>query len=819
VRPAGPSATLRRLVVTAGLLGPLLVVPTTAHAVGETVVGELVQAWPEHVEHEAATEQPLTWIEPIRGEAVRVPTEDLPRLDGLEPGATVEVAVGGEVVDAPAEEGLDPARELIGIEVLRAAPTSAAATTGVQRVTVVMVRPGNVPADGTLVQEVVDAVEGPVSSYWSGQSGGAITLDVEATRGWLATTATCASPEQLFTEVDQRIGWPGVPGDRRHLLLYVPPGTPGCAYGLATVGTGVAGGGYMYVTDLLTSMVAHEFGHNFSLGHASSLQCDRTVDVGTCGLTPYGDPYEVMGISWDEIGTLGGPHASRLGLLPVDAVSTLGTAGGGAEVTLQPVFASTGVRALRIVGDDGSVYWLEYRTAVGQDSWLGTVADTYGLGAGVLLRLEQAKPDTSLLLDGTPSARADWDSDTAAALTTVGERAELARAGLSVRVTAMSPEGTTLEVRSPIDVRYQDPDVALALGPPSGSQECGRPAAGCRRTYTNGTMYWSPASGARYVLGTLHGRYAVTGPAGKLGYPVQDTVCTAVDRCTQRFQGGWIQSSSPTNVRAVWGAIGQAWTSTGGPAGPAGHPVSDERCGLVRSGCFQAFLGGTIYWSSSSGAGFVDSAFMRGYGRWSYERGRLRYPLGHTRCTLRFGGCVQEFQGGLMYRSDATGVVVVWDGAIRNRYAKGRYENGVLGYPLQGEWCNRTATACLQPFQGGRIAWSSQAGAKVVRPPIDTAWHWAAQGWPTSEQTCGLVRGGCVQKFQRASIYWSPETGAHALGHLSPQIAATWAAQGFERGRLGYPVGPERLVSSGYSQRFQGGTLVHDVNTGRVRRV
>lgn len=821
MRATGPSTALRCWLAAAVVVGPLLVVPSPAQADGETVVGELVQAWAEHVGPHPADEvpeEPLSWIDPVRGDAVRVPTEELPPIDGLAAGATVEVLVGAEVVDAPADDGLEPAREVLDVELLEAAPAATAAastaSSGVNQVTVVLVRPGGVPDDGTTTADVVATVD-EAAAFWSAQSAGRIQLQVEATHGWLTTAATCANPELLFPEVDAAVGWPGVPGDRRHLLLYVPPGAPGCADGLATVGSGIPDGGYLYTSHLMTSIVAHELGHNFSLGHASALQCDGTVDTGRCGLTAYGDWYDVMGTSWQQLGTLNGPHAARLGLLPPEAVATVRTAGDGATVTLSPVSASTGRRAVQILGPQETL-WLEYRTASGQDAWLGTADNTAGLQTGVLLRLAEDGDDTSLLLDTSPSGEADWHADDTRALTAPGQRADFADGDLAVRVTAMSPDSVTLQVLTPIEVRYEG---LSWLGVPSGPQACGLRDGGCRRDYAAGSIYWSPAVGARFVRSRIHGRYAASGAEGRLGYPVQDTSCTAVDQCVQRFQSGWIQSTSPTNVRAVWGAIGRTWTALGGPAGPVGHPVTDERCGLVRSGCFQGFLGGTVYWSPASGARWVDRTFMGAYGRASYERGRLGYPRSHTLCTLRDDGCVQRFQGGLLYRSAATASVAVRNGAILRRYGAGRYENGPLRYPVAGERCISSGTACTQYFQGGTIAWTSRFGAKVVRPPIAHVWHESAQGWPVREQACGLARGGCLQKFQRATIYWSSASGAHAVGYLSPRIARAWAAQGWERGRLGYPTGPERLVRRGYSQRFQGGTLVHDIATGRVRRV
>ena len=94
---ARSSVVSRRLTVAAaaGLLVPLLAVSSNASAEeptdGQAVVGTLVQAWTEqrhddvdHADAETAAEvdaRLLSWVEPARGDAVRVPTEDLPELE------------------------------------------------------------------------------------------------------------------------------------------------------------------------------------------------------------------------------------------------------------------------------------------------------------------------------------------------------------------------------------------------------------------------------------------------------------------------------------------------------------------------------------------------------------------------------------------------------------------------------------------------------------------------------------------------------------------------------------------------------------------
>ena len=302
------------------------------------------------------------------------------------------------------------------------------------------------------------------------------------------------------------------------------------------------------------------------------------------------------------------------------------------------------------------------------------------------------------------------------------------------------------------------------------------------------------------------------GLEGKLGDSLRHAPATdcslRFEGCVQRFEGGLIYNSPPTGTHPVWGRIGDEYERLGWERSRLGYPTSHEICGLRNGGCVQRFQGGLIYWHPATGAQPVWGAIQKTYAKMRWENSHLHYPTGAEFCGLRGGGCGQHFQQGSIYWSPKSGAHPVI-GEIRNGYARLGWERGHLGYPTGPEFCGLKDGGCVQRFQGGLLYWSPRTGTHATWGRIgdkyaQLGWETSRMGYPTGPEICGLKEGGCFQAFQDGLIYWSPRTDAHPVWGA---IGAQYAHQRWERGSLGYPTSDERVTRTGWQQDFQGGRL------------
>jgi hypothetical protein len=255
---------------------------------------------------------------------------------------------------------------------------------------------------------------------------------------------------------------------------------------------------------------------------------------------------------------------------------------------------------------------------------------------------------------------------------------------------------------------------ASSLGTATGTVVCGLAAGGCYQNYQAGVIHWSSVTGARITKGAIDAAWAAQGwENGGLGYPTSNEIGGLKDGGVyQNFQGGVIHWSPATGARITKGAIDAAWAAQGWENGGLGYPTSNEIGGLKNGGVYQNFQGGVIHWSPATGARITKGAVRATWAFFNWENGFLGYPTSNEITGLKNGGVYQNFQGGVIYWSAATGAHPN-AGAIRVAYALQGWENGRLGYPTTNEFAIGGG-AVAQDYQGGRITWSPTSGTSIT---------------------------------------------------------------------------------------------------------
>lgn len=254
--------------------------------------------------------------------------------------------------------------------------------------------------------------------------------------------------------------------------------------------------------------------------------------------------------------------------------------------------------------------------------------------------------------------------------------------------------------------------------------------------------------------------------------------------CETSFQNGVILANASSAV-TMKGAILQWWNTSNGPNN-LGIPLGDERCGLAQSGCRQDFAGSSLTWTAGLGVQTVKGAIRD---KWLYmgaEASRLGYPTGPETCfgwivnNVDKSGCYQWFQGGIIWWSAASGTHVV-RGAIMSAYERAGwvwpdynssgYPMQMIGYPISDENCTGPGGGCYQWFENGIIWWSPTTGAQRLmngdkRVFESLNWAWGPLGYPTTEErwwndytAYPKYYSGTRQYFEHGYLTWTDGYG------------------------------------------------------------
>lgn len=247
------------------------------------------------------------------------------------------------------------------------------------------------------------------------------------------------------------------------------------------------------------------------------------------------------------------------------------------------------------------------------------------------------------------------------------------------------------------------------LGAATGPEVTGQKDGGAYQNYEKGAILWSPATGAHFNWYGIGETWRNAGGInGTFGYPKTDEYFTGTSTI-QDYQGGSILWSDARGITSVYGSINDTWRAYDAQTG-LGVPLANQ-VASVNSGAYQLFEKANIYSSPTTGAKVVSGAVRGQYLSSGAEKGALGYPKAAEIRGLKNAGVKQEFTGGFIYWSSASGAWVS-KGQIRAAWLAKGAETGTLGYPVGNEY--NVTGGVAQKFEGGVITFKPASNSYTV---------------------------------------------------------------------------------------------------------
>lgn len=322
------------------------------------------------------------------------------------------------------------------------------------------------------------------------------------------------------------------------------------------------------------------------------------------------------------------------------------------------------------------------------------------------------------------------------------------------------------------------------------------------------------------------------GPSSTLGARKGD-VYPVGDGFALEFDGGKMYFTPATGAKFMFGPILDKYESLGGPANSdLGFPTINEVPGLAgpdsRVSTFAASDNPVIFWTPDHGAFVVRGALNAAWDKLGSSGGVLGAPTGDE--TYDGEVATQKFSGGEVSWNRKTkdfttnppaladqlkGLQIPIDptAAINMAWRAAGGANGPLGAkkggpnPIGGD-------GIVQEFNGGKIFFSPATGANAVEGPILQKYE--SLGGPVSsdlgfpianEADGGITPASRIATFSAADkpvIFWTPDHGAFVVRGA---MKAAWDKLKGATGKLGAPVGDQTVDGDVVSQKFTGGKV------------
>ncbi|AKN17527.2 hypothetical protein B586_14640 [Mycobacterium haemophilum DSM 44634] len=304
---------------------------------------------------------------------------------------------------------------------------------------------------------------------------------------------------------------------------------------------------------------------------------------------------------------------------------------------------------------------------------------------------------------------------------------------------------------------------------------------GFAQDFASGKMFFTTATGAKLMYGPILDKYeSLGGPVNSdLGFPTIDEVpgLAGPDSRVSTFSASdkpvifWTADHGAYVVR---GAVNAAWDKLGSSGGVLGVPVADESFdGEVIS---QKFSGGAVSWNKKTNEFATEPAAL-----------------------------AEQLKGLLVATDPTTAISMAWRAAGGASGPLGAKQGGQ--HPIGGD-------GLVQDFAGGKVFFSQATGANAVESDILAKYEslggpvGSDLGFPTAnESDGGIAPASRIAVFSAADkpvIFWTPDHGAFVVRGA---MKAAWDKLKGPTGKLGAPVADQAVDGDVISQKFTGGKI------------
>ena len=233
--------------------------------------------------------------------------------------------------------------------------------------------------------------------------------------------------------------------------------------------------------------------------------------------------------------------------------------------------------------------------------------------------------------------------------------------------------------------------------------------------YQNGAIYFEPTIGAKVLSTEILQKWADTGyESGELGYPITDVfdLPNKDDGRAVHFQKGSIYWSSKYGPWVVRGAVKSRWAELDYERSYLGMPKSDEKILPDKVGVVQDYHGGVMYFSPATGANPIIGLILEAFRRNGYEGG-VGYAKGGEIQSPANDGVFQIYEFAHAYYKWGTASAFFVDNDILDYYGRMGYESGRLQYPISDKYLLKD-NIWRQDFVGGSIEINRDAKSVVL---------------------------------------------------------------------------------------------------------